>query len=134
MYARLMDIIDHLGSPRVLLVGDFMLDEYVFGDADRISPEAPVPVLSVVNREYRAGGAGSVALDLLALRARVVCAGVTGNDNAGATIKTMLEEHGASVYHQAGAHLTLAVWRVSGGASGSSAAPEVVAPACAGGC
>ena len=56
MYARLMDIIDHLGSPRVLLVGDFMLDEYVFGDADRISPEAPVPVLSVVNREYRAGG------------------------------------------------------------------------------
>lgn len=92
-----MDIIDHLGSPRVLLVGDFMLDEYVFGDADRISPEAPVPVLSVVNREYRAGGAGSVALDLLALRARVVCAGVTGNDNAGATITTMLEEHGASV-------------------------------------
>ena len=97
MYARLMDIIDHLGSPRVLLIGDFMLDEYIFGDADRISPEAPVPVLSVVNREYRAGGAGSVALNLLTLRARVVCAGVTGNDNAGATINSMLEEHGASV-------------------------------------
>jgi len=62
-----------LGAPSVLLVGDFMLDTYVYGDADRISPEAPVPVLKVVKREYRCGGAASVAAALSALGTRPTC-------------------------------------------------------------
>jgi len=53
---KLIDKLQALGSPRVLLVGDLMLDEYVYGDIERISPEAPVPVLRVVRREDRLGG------------------------------------------------------------------------------
>ena len=55
--------------PRVMLVGDVMLDRYVWGDVERISPEAPIPVLRVGKREHRLGGAGSVASMLVALEA-----------------------------------------------------------------
>ena len=61
MYDELINIVQNLGSPNVLLAGDFLLDVYIYGDALRISPEAPVPVLKVVSREYRPGGAASVA-------------------------------------------------------------------------
>ncbi|MBP9026856.1 MAG: hypothetical protein KBH81_12025, partial [Phycisphaerae bacterium] len=62
-----ISLIERFTSSRVLLVGDFMLDRYVFGDAERISPEAPVPVLRVIERQDRVGGAGSVALNVVAL-------------------------------------------------------------------
>ena len=55
-----------------MLIGDFMLDIYVYGDALRISPEAPVPVLKIVSREYNCGGAASVAADIAALKAEGV--------------------------------------------------------------
>ena len=58
--------------PRVLLVGDVMLDRYVWGDVERISPEAPIPVLRVGKREHRLGGAGSVAAMLVALEAETL--------------------------------------------------------------
>ena len=61
MYENLLKTVTNLGSPKVLVVGDFMLDVYIYGDALRISPEAPVPVLKVARTEYRCGGAGSVA-------------------------------------------------------------------------
>ena len=64
MYERLIDIVKSVGRPKVLLVGDFMLDHYVYGDINRISPEAPVMVLSVTERQHRPGGAGSVAMAL----------------------------------------------------------------------
>ena len=67
VYERLLKLINALGTPNILLVGDFMLDNYLFGNADRISPEAPVMVLNVTEREERPGGAGSVAVDLVAL-------------------------------------------------------------------
>ena len=70
MYENLLKTVTKLGSPKVLVVGDFMLDVYIYGDAMRISPEAPVPVLKVTKNEYRCGGAGSVAADLAALGAR----------------------------------------------------------------
>ena len=54
--ARLIEHVESLDGQRVLLVGDWILDRYVYGDTERISPEAPVPVLKVVNREFRAGG------------------------------------------------------------------------------
>ena len=80
MYENLLKTVMNLGSPKVLVVGDFMLDVYVYGDADRISPEAPVPVLKVSRTEYRCGGAGSVANNLAALGASAYCLGVIGDD------------------------------------------------------
>ena len=53
--------LDRLGRPRLLVVGDLMLDRYVYGDVRRISPEAPIQVLRVADEEYRWGGAGNVA-------------------------------------------------------------------------
>ena len=76
-----------LGSPSILLVGDFMLDAYVYADALRISPEAPVQVLKVVRREYSCGGAASVAADVLALGAKCICIGITGNDENGRQLR-----------------------------------------------
>ncbi|MES2218029.1 MAG: bifunctional D-glycero-beta-D-manno-heptose-7-phosphate kinase/D-glycero-beta-D-manno-heptose 1-phosphate adenylyltransferase HldE [Pseudomonadota bacterium] len=69
----------------ILVVGDVMLDRYWFGDAARISPEAPVPVVKVKQIDDRPGGAGNVALNIAALGAKVTLLGVTGND-AAATI------------------------------------------------
>ena len=56
---KLIDKLQGLGSPRILLMGDMMLDEYIYGDIERISPEAPVPILRVVRREDRLGGTGT---------------------------------------------------------------------------
>jgi len=97
MYQKILETLTKLGSPKVLLVGDFLLDVYVFGDALRISPEAPVPVLKVVRKESCCGGAASVAADLSAMGAEPVCLGVIGNDAAGTQLCAMLEEMGADV-------------------------------------
>ena len=96
---HLMDVMERLGRPKVALIGDFMLDQYVFGDTERISPEAPVPVLRVVGRENRPGGAGSVAANLLALGARVACVGVLGQDAAAAELLSLLNTGGAQTSH-----------------------------------
>jgi len=92
MYERLLEILNGAGVCKVLLVGDFMLDNYLFGDIDRISPEAPVVVMNVSEREERAGGAGSVAVDLAAMGAEVQCTGVVGQDDNGTRLKKMLSE------------------------------------------
>ena len=63
---------------RLLVVGDLMIDEYVWGEVDRISPEAPVQVVSVKNEEYTLGGSGNVVNNLVALGAKVSVLGVTG--------------------------------------------------------
>ena len=94
-YMNLLKAATHLGSPKILLVGDFMLDSYVYGDALRISPEAPVQVLKVVRREYAAGGASSVAADVRALGAACLCIGVIGNDGNGRQLVDILNGLGA---------------------------------------
>ena len=68
---------------KTLVVGDVMLDRYWFGSVDRISPEAPVPVLAVKREESRAGGAANVAHNLLALGAHTKLLSVVGDDDAG---------------------------------------------------
>src|SRR5438105_13380698 len=78
MSADLIDLVQRFGQPRVLVVGDVMLDRYVWGDAERISQEAPVILLHADKREERLGGASSVATLLRALGARVALAGVGG--------------------------------------------------------
>lgn len=96
MYENLLKAIKNLGSPKVLVVGDFMLDVYIYGDAVKISPEAPVPVLKVVETEHRCGGAGSVAANLAALRAKPYCLGIVGEDHEGEILTTKLTDAGAN--------------------------------------
>ncbi|HSW01770.1 MAG TPA: bifunctional heptose 7-phosphate kinase/heptose 1-phosphate adenyltransferase [Sedimentisphaerales bacterium] len=97
MYERLLKTIGNLGAPKILVVGDFMLDVYIFGDAVRISPEAPVPVLKVTETESRCGGAASVAADIAALGAAPLCVGVLGQDANGDLLKKQLTAIGADL-------------------------------------
>ena len=97
MYEQLLKAIGNLGTPKILVVGDFMLDVYVYGDVARISPEAPVPVLKVTETESRCGGAASVAADLAALGAKPVCIGVVGRDADGRTLTETLAGLGADI-------------------------------------
>jgi len=90
MYDEMIKIVQNLGSPKVLLAGDFLLDVYVYGDALRISPEAPVPVLKVIKKEHRPGGAASVAADLSALGAKTFCMGILGKDLNAKILKSLL--------------------------------------------
>lgn len=94
MSANLIDLVQGLGQPRVLVVGDLMLDRYVWGDAERISQEAPVLLLHADRREERLGGASSVAMMLRALGARVLLAGVVGSDFDGGRIRQALTSLG----------------------------------------
>lgn len=94
MSMDLIELVQNLGQPRVLVIGDLMLDRYVWGDAERISQEAPVILLHADKREERLGGASSVATMLRALGARVMLAGVVGDDADGLHIRRILAEHG----------------------------------------
>ena len=94
-YTDLLKAVTNLGSPKILLVGDFMLDSYIYGDALRISPEAPVQVLKVVRRESAGGGASSVAADVLTLGAQCFCIGIVGNDTNAKRLLEILGNLGA---------------------------------------
>jgi D-beta-D-heptose 7-phosphate kinase / D-beta-D-heptose 1-phosphate adenosyltransferase len=94
MSVDLIDLLQRLGQPRVLVVGDLMLDRYVWGDAERVSQEAPVLLLHADRREERLGGASSVATMLRALDAKVMLAGVVGHDFDGGRIRQMLGDLG----------------------------------------
>jgi D-beta-D-heptose 7-phosphate kinase/D-beta-D-heptose 1-phosphate adenosyltransferase len=91
---QLLQALDALGSPHVLVLGDLMLDRYVWGNAERISQEAPVIVLRADHRETRLGGAANVCAMLRGLEAEVSCAGVVGADEAGTIVSRMLEADG----------------------------------------
>lgn len=79
---------------RLLVVGDLMIDEYVWGEVDRISPEAPVQVVSVKNEEYTLGGSGNVVNNLVALGAKVSVLGVTGTGRDGKLLLNRLNDLG----------------------------------------
>ena len=95
MYEELLILLDKIGHPRVCVIGDMMLDTYVWGRVSRVSPEGPIPVLAVDRREHRPGGAGSVAAMLCALGARVSCVGVVGEDEAARELGRELQACGA---------------------------------------
>lgn len=86
--------VDNVARARVLVVGDVMLDRYWFGEVDRISPEAPVPVVKVVRREDRLGGAANVARNIVALGAQATLLGLVGDDEAGDSIRRLAEQDG----------------------------------------
>lgn len=94
MNGDLIDLVQNLGQPRVLVVGDVMLDRYIWGDAARISQEAPVLLLQADRRDERLGGASSVATMLRALGARVSLAGVVGEDGDGQRIRQLMTDLG----------------------------------------
>src|SRR5919206_3727848 len=76
----------------VLCIGDIMLDEFVYGEVSRISPEAPAPVISAQRSEIHVGGAGNVARNVASLGARCIFVGLIGEDDAGARLKEALDE------------------------------------------
>jgi D-beta-D-heptose 7-phosphate kinase/D-beta-D-heptose 1-phosphate adenosyltransferase len=80
---------------RIAVIGDLMLDDYLWGHIDRISPEAPVPVLSLVRRESMLGGAGNVVENLRSLGVQVTVFGVIGQDDTGKHVCDLLNAHGA---------------------------------------
>jgi len=92
MSSDLIELVKRLGEPRVLVVGDVMLDRYIWGDAERVSQEAPVILLRADRREERLGGAGSVATMLRALGAQVSVAGVVGGDLEGSLARKLLSD------------------------------------------
>lgn len=81
-------------SLRILVVGDLMLDEYVWGDVQRVSPEAPVPVVEIRKRTYVPGGAANTAANVVGLGGTALVAGVVGDDDSARTLRDVLQESG----------------------------------------
>jgi len=90
------DLFDKFNGLRILVIGDVMLDAYFMGKVNRISPEAPVPIVSLENEDARIGGAGNVALNLLALGAKPIICGVIGEDSSGDKLLNLFEKNGIS--------------------------------------
>jgi D-beta-D-heptose 7-phosphate kinase/D-beta-D-heptose 1-phosphate adenosyltransferase len=90
----LLDRLAHWKPFSALVVGDFMLDQQLYGDAERLSADAPVPILHVRRRTDNPGGAANVCMDLAALKGRVIAFGVTGDDATGALLRESLEARG----------------------------------------
>jgi D-beta-D-heptose 7-phosphate kinase/D-beta-D-heptose 1-phosphate adenosyltransferase len=94
---ELISLIDRWKRHKVVVVGDFMLDHYVYGDAERLSPDAPVPVLAIKREEYNPGGASNVCMQLAALKCRVHCLGVVGKDGSADHLRGRLRRIGCDV-------------------------------------
>ena len=94
---RIASLLDAAAQRRVAVVGDAMLDVYLHGDVDRISPEAPVPVVRVRERRHALGGAGNVAQNVRAVGAHCRLVAAVGDDLGGSRLRSMLEEIDASV-------------------------------------
>ncbi len=94
---ELRRILESLSRPRILIVGDLILDRYLTGDVSRISPEAPIPVLAAKHSEERLGGAGNVAANLRAAEAEVEIVGVLGDDDGAQSLRRMLKSQGVEV-------------------------------------
>jgi D-glycero-beta-D-manno-heptose-7-phosphate kinase len=87
------ELFQQFKNTKVAVIGDVMLDTYCWGHVERISPEAPVPVVTLDKREYRIGGAGNVALNIASLGAPVTVFSVIGNDDDGIILQSLLEKN-----------------------------------------
>src|SRR5271165_6645259 len=85
-------LFERANGRRILVIGDVMIDEWIWGTVTRISPEAPVPVVAVADHSFTLGGAGNVANNLRALRASVAVAGAVGGDSFGEAVRELLRE------------------------------------------
>ncbi len=95
----LKSIFQGMKSKTIMVIGDLMLDHYIWGKVERISPEAPVPVLEVNEEIFRLGGAGNVANNLISLGATVILNSVIGNDTQGEILLKVLDDFGISSSH-----------------------------------
>lgn len=91
------ELFDKFNGLRVLVIGDVMMDAYVLGKVTRISPEAPVPIVSLDDEDERIGGAGNVALNLVSLGAKPIIATAVGTDSHGEKLAILLESNGISI-------------------------------------
>lgn len=94
--AELHKLFNSFNNLNVIIIGDVMLDSYYWGDVSRISPEAPVPIVAVSKKESRLGGAGNVAINIMAMGANPLLCGVIGNDDNGERLIKILKEHKVS--------------------------------------
>src|SRR5438552_10361669 len=106
---RFAEFRDAVARTRMLVVGDVMLDRYWFGEVERISPEAPVPVVKIARSEERAGGAANVARNAAALGAQVTLISVVGDDEQGRSLQRLLSAAGVggSLHRDAGVPRTV---------------------------
>ena len=94
---ELHDLMSRLDEPTILVVGDLILDRYLFGHVDRLSPEAPVPVLDYQRDDYVLGGAANVAHNIATMGGKAIVAGAMGNDQQKETFLSLLQEAGICV-------------------------------------
>ena len=87
-------ILREFTEKRILIIGDLILDRYIWGKVDRISPEAPVPVVEVTREDFLLGGASNVANNVVALGGRATVVGIIGNDRAGDVLMNLLDKQG----------------------------------------
>src|SRR3989338_7572610 len=95
--SHLLNIVERFSKPSVLVLGDIILDNYIWGQVERICPEAPVPVVEVTRDSSMLGGAGNVVRNLRTLGARVLLCGVLGEDGAALEIKKQLDDSDVSI-------------------------------------
>lgn len=92
--SRIEAILSQFQNKKIIVVGDLMLDHYLWGKVSRISPEAPVPVVDVDNESFRLGGAANVSYNINTLGATAIPIGVIGDDNSGKRIRDIFKENG----------------------------------------
>ncbi|MBL9207900.1 MAG: bifunctional hydroxymethylpyrimidine kinase/phosphomethylpyrimidine kinase [Opitutaceae bacterium] len=109
---RTRALLQKIRQKRILVVGDVMLDHYIWGNATRISPEAPVPVVEVSRDSYVPGGAANVAVNCTSMGANAVLAGYIGSDDAGLRLRQVLEEKGVETLPLPGGGATIIKSRV----------------------
>ena len=90
------DLFQSFENQNVLVLGDVMIDQYLWGKVDRISPEAPVPIVQITDREQRLGGAANVALNVAALGANPIICSVIGQDEKGSSFHGLIDDRGMS--------------------------------------
>ena len=95
--SSLTGIIERFPSIHILVIGDIILDHYIFGDVSRISPEAPVPVVEIKDESFRLGGAANTVANIRSLNGQVDVVGVIGRDENGSRLRKMLQGIGANV-------------------------------------
>jgi rfaE bifunctional protein kinase chain/domain len=93
-YSSLSNVFEGFSKLKVLIIGDVMIDAYVYGGVSRISPEAPVPIVNVKSKEKRLGGAANVALNVQAMGATPILCSIVGDDLEGAIFEELLAEQG----------------------------------------
>lgn len=99
MITELKSIISNFSGSKILCIGDVMLDIFVYGDVERISPEAPVPILKIAHEDIMLGGAGNVAINIASLGAKPIFLSAIGDDDTGENIEKFLSEHPNIEHH-----------------------------------